>query len=212
MNKQRPDTLSDTDLKQLLQRPTPPPALEATLLAGLQAQADAESRRARTNGMALGLSLVANVALITWLAAVLIGQSPQTPDYVFDAYAHVQHESELHASLDPDYSSWFGRHVKAQEGRFDLQLAKICDVGDAKVKHLRYDSASSGAVNLIVYPETHSLPTQGVQRGALKNQNWVALRTPGAVSALMFYDHGVSSAQLDELLSNTFPDFKPLIL
>lgn len=212
MNKQRPDTLGDTELKRLLQGPTPPPTLEATLLAGLEAQADAESRRARKSGVALGVSLVANVALITWLALVLIGGSPETPDYVFDAYAHVQHEAQLHASLDPDFPAWFGKEVKTREGRFDLQLAKICDVGEAKVKHLRYDSAASGAVNLIVYPETHRLPAQGAQRGSVANQNWIALRTPEAVSALMFYDHGISSAQLDELLSNVFPDFKPLIL
>lgn len=210
MNEHSPGVVSDGELKRLLHAPQAPHDLEQTLLDTLDAQTALERSGADKTRLVLGLSLVANLVLTAWLLGTLFMPAKQAPDFVADAFAHLEHETHLSGMLDVSYPNWLPQRQMATppEG-FRFDMAKICDIDNMQVKHLRYHSPTHGNINLIVYPSAYELPEKPRQ-GTLDNQRWVALRIDPQLSALMFYDANVTSDQAQKLITSMFPRFNVL--
>lgn len=203
MTRPRKD-LTDARLRALFERPAPPTWLEERLHCNHARQANAESRRSARWRWALGLSVAANILLVTGLVAFI--QRPADPGFIEQAVAHLHEEAGLHGAMDGGYTPWLQRHaINTPPGTFRVTLSKNCHIGTVTAKHLRLAMPDNAPVNLLIYSRQLPAGSPDESRGELDGIRWIAFRVRGDLYAMAMFDRHTPEREVRQLLRDMFP-------
>jgi hypothetical protein len=199
------EQLEAKKLHDLLNAPKVPGDLAEKLKANLEKQilevdqAASEPQRRRKLWYALAASLTLAVA-VAWQIKI-------EPDLVSLAYAHTQEEANLVGAIDGGYEPWFetvGLGIPTDAS--SISLSKNCALGKQQAKHLRFELANKGTINLFLYQDGEDLLNPKQADGSIDGQFWLSVSLRDDIHLLALYDNKVSEVEVTHIIQSMFEE------
>lgn len=193
----------DDRLRELLALPQAPAKLRARLRANLDT---APARQARRRFLALG-GLLAGVL---FAAFVLLAPAPgAAPAVVVAAYEDMLKDRGLRGILNSEHAQWLAANQVREPVDVNVELSKLCVLGDLRAKHLRLVNAELGRVNIFMYAAQQKGTRAQAEHGELEDQHWLLLEPRPGTVVIALYNAGAKRDRIARLVSEMFAAARP---
>lgn len=193
-------------LQALLNTPQAPSELATQLHANLRQQLVQQQQQQWWRRK--DLRIVASAACVLGLAISLsVAFYPAMPPaLVSAAYRDAVHDVSLKGRMDPDYPAWLASYrLRELPVDYALKLAKNCKLDSVSSKHLRFDSAQTGVVNLFVLTEPFQAAFPASQKGMYQGKKWLLLKPDKSLTVLALYDQDVDEEKISKAVQEFLP-------